>query len=250
MLIAGLNKTTLLDYPGCVAAAVFVGGCNFRCPFCHNGGLVLDPLAQGVYLEDEILAFLEKRKGVLKGVCITGGEPTLHADLPEFLFRIKGAGYKVKLDTNGYAPDVLEALMDEKLVDYVAMDIKNSLDKYALTVGIYNGENTGAFEADKIRRSVSLLKKSSIMYEFRTTVIKEFHTREDLLKIADWIKGCPGYYLQQYQDNENILCRVNDSCAKDGVSSFHGYSKEEMEEMAGMVRQVPGMTGEVFLRGV
>lgn len=250
MLIAGLNKTTLLDYPGCVAATVFVGGCNFRCPFCHNGTLVLDPLAQGAYAEEEIFAFLEKRKGILKGVCITGGEPTLHADLREFIVRIKEAGYKVKLDTNGYAPDVLAMLMDDKLVDYVAMDLKNCPDKYALTIGMDRGKGERGFEIDKIKRSVSLLKKSSVLYEFRTTVVKEFHTREDLIQIADWIKGCPCYYLQQYQDNENILCLMKEGRGKSGVRPFHGYSKEEMEQMAALLRQVPGMTGEVSLRGV
>lgn len=250
MLIAGLNKTTLLDYPGCVAATVFVGGCNFRCPFCHNGALVLNPLAQDVHSEEEILVFLKKRKGILKGVCITGGEPTLHADFLDFIFKIKEIGYKVKLDTNGYAPDVLKILVGDKLVDYVAMDLKNCPDKYALTVGMDKGKSGGAFEIERIRRSVSFLKKSSVMYEFRTTVVKEFHTREDLVQIADWIKGCPRYYLQQYQDNENILCRMNKGGGKSGVSSFHGYSKEEMEQMAALLRQTPGMTGEVSLRGV
>lgn len=250
MLIAGLNKTTLLDYPGCVAATVFVGGCNFRCPFCHNGALVLNPLAQDVHSEEEILIFLKKRKGILKGVCITGGEPTLHADFLDFISKIKEIGYKVKLDTNGYAPDVLKMLVGDKLVDYVAMDLKNCPDKYALTVGMDKGKSGGAFEIERIRRSVSFLKKSSVMYEFRTTVVKEFHTREDLVQIADWIKGCPRYYLQQYQDNENILCRMNKGGGKSGVSPFHGYSKEEMEQMAALLRQTPGMTGKVSLRGV
>ena len=126
MLIAGLNKTTLLDYPGRVAATIFVGGCNFRCPFCHNGGLVLDPLYQGVYSEEEILSFLKKRKSILRGVCITGGEPTLHADLPEFIEKIRALGYQVKLDTNGYAPHVLEQLLGKQMVDYVAMDIRTA----------------------------------------------------------------------------------------------------------------------------
>lgn len=250
MLIAGLSKTTLLDYPGCVAAAVFVGGCSFRCPFCHNGGLVLDPLSQASYAEEEIFAFLKKRKGVLKGVCITGGEPTIHADLPEFISKVKTIGYKVKLDTNGYAPDVLERLIDEKVVDYVAMDIKNCADKYAATVGMASVEGESGFEIEKIRQSVSLLKRSSILYEFRTTVVKEFHTREDLLKITDWIKGSPYYYLQQYQDNENILNRVAGGSGIDGESPFHGYTKEEMEEMAAALQQAPGMTGKVYLRGI
>lgn len=255
MLIAGLNKTTLLDYPGCVAATIFVGGCNFRCPFCHNGGLVLGPLSQQLYSEEEILAFLQKRKNVLKGVCVTGGEPTLQADLPEFLSKVKEMGYRVKLDTNGYKPDVLEELLGKKLLDYVAMDIKNCPEKYAVTVGLRTRESW-----QQIHSSIKILKASSIPYEFRTTVVKELHTKEDLIKIGEWIKGCSFYYLQQYQDNENMLCRVahrgEDALVLEEEASisdfeyFHGYAKEEMEQMADAVRQVPGMTGQVILRGI
>lgn len=237
MLIAGLNKTTLLDYPGRVAATVFVGGCNFRCPFCHNGGLVLDPLYQGVYSEEEILSFLKKRKSVLRGVCITGGEPTLHADLPEFIEKIRALGYQVKLDTNGYAPHVLEQLLGKQMVDYVAMDIKNCREKYAMTVGTCDEDSK--FCLDRLEQSVELLKQSGIDYEFRTTVVKELHTGEDLLKIAEWIKGCPRYFLQQYQDNENVIRQ-----------GFHGYSKDEMERIAESIREVLGMNGEIALRGV
>lgn len=250
MLIVGFNKTTLLDYPGRVAATIFVGGCNFRCPFCHNGGLVLDPLSQESYSEKEIFEFLQKRKNVLKGVCITGGEPTLHADLPEFISKVKDLGYQVKLDTNGYAPGVLKRLLDERLIDYVAMDIKNCPDKYAMTAGI-------TFQLNRIEQSVCILKESSVPYEFRTTVVKELHTEEDMLKIADWIKGCPYYFLQQYQENENVIYSIvhEDSESGDrrkgsGSPRFHGYSKEEMEQIAEALRQVPGMTGEIILRGI
>lgn len=255
MLIAGLNKTTLLDYPGCVAATIFVGGCNFRCPFCHNGGLVLEPLSQQLYSEEEILSFLQKRKNVLKGVCITGGEPTLQADLPEFLLKVKEMGYRVKLDTNGFKPDVLEELLGKKLLDYVAMDIKNCPEKYAVTAGLSTGEGW-----KQIHNSIKILKAASIPYEFRTTVVKELHTKEDLIKIGEWIKGCSLYYLQQYQDNENILCRIEqrdeeaqvleETELKTVFEFFHGYAKEEMEQMAEAVRKVPGMTGEVILRGI
>lgn len=257
MLIAGLNKTTLLDYPGCVAATVFTGGCNFRCPFCHNGTLVLEPLSQQLYTEKEILDFLEKRKNVLKGVCITGGEPTIQADLPDFLLKLKNMGYQVKLDTNGYHPDVLEKLLDKKLLDYVAMDIKNCREKYAVTAGMCNDE---VFDLKRINDSVRMLKESSVLYEFRTTVVKEFHRKEDLVKIAEWIKGCPFYYLQQYQDNENMICQMarrkagtdflEETADLSDLEYFHGYSKEEMEQMADVLRQVPGMTGEVILRGI
>lgn len=245
MLIAGLNKTTLLDYPGCVATTVFVGGCNFRCPFCHNGGLVLAPFSQGVFTEEEIFTFLNKRKNVIKGVCITGGEPTLHADLPEFIEKIKDMGYRVKLDTNGYMPNIIKQLLDKELLDYVAMDIKNCPDKYAMTVGRSDAQD---FDMDKICQSVDLLKKSSIIYEFRTTVVKEFHTKEDLLKIAEWIKGCPYYYLQQYQDSENMLCRIAEGNVRTDVEAFHGYSGEEMEKMAKALRKVEGMAGKIGLR--
>lgn len=252
MLIAGFNKTTLLDYPGRVAATVFVGGCNFRCPFCHNGGLVLEPLSGEVYSEAEILEFLKKRKNVLKGVCITGGEPTLQADLPEFLSKLKAIGYQVKLDTNGYMPEVLERLLDANLLDYVAMDIKNCRDKYALTAGIHSTN----FSIDRIERSVSVLKASSIPYEFRTTVVRELHTLEDMRKIAQWLSGCPRYFLQQYQDSENVIYSLIHEPAKVcgektvEVAYFHGYNREEMEQIAGELRKVPGMTGEVSLRGV
>lgn len=263
MLIAGLNKTTLLDYPGRVAAAVFVSGCNFRCPFCHNGGIVLEPFSQKSYTETEIFAFLEKRKNVLKGVCITGGEPTLYDDLPEFVERVRALGYQVKLDTNGYAPKLLKELLKKHLLDYVAMDIKNCPKKYALTVGMCRkAEEKGSngqmkFQMDQIRESVSALKESGIDYEFRTTVVKELHTRDDLLEIADWIKGCPRYFLQLYQDNENVIYSVlhrggerkkwEDETDFEG---FHGYGKAEMEELAEMLQAVPGMTGKVYLRGV
>lgn len=253
MLIAGLNKTTLLDYPGRVAATIFVGGCNFRCPFCHNGGIVLDPASQGIYEEADVLAFLKKRKNLLKGVCITGGEPTLQGDLPEFLCRVKRLGYQVKLDTNGYKPEVLKGLLEKGLLDYVAMDIKNCPEKYGMSVGM-DKQWKGA---DQIERSITLLKNSGIDYEFRTTVVKELHTREDLLKIAEWIKGCPRYFLQQYQDSENILFSIlhpNKEREKGAsvlwTDGFHGYGREEMKEFAEAVGQVLEMTGEVFVRGL
>lgn len=149
------------------------------------------------------MIFLEKRKKLLKGVCITGGEPTLQADLPKFLSKVKKMGYRVKLDTNGYKPEVLEDLLAEKLLDYVAVDIKNCPEKYAMTAGLCTGEVW-----KQIQDSIKILSNSSIPYEFRTTVVKELHTKEDLMKIGEWIKGCPFYYLQQYQDNENVLGRI------------------------------------------
>lgn len=238
MLILGLNKTTLLDYPGRVAATIFTGGCNFRCPFCHNGGLVLEPALQPSKSEEEILEFLGRRKNILKGVCITGGEPTLQADLDLFLGKIKELGYSVKLDTNGYAPLVLEKLLEEGLVDYVAMDIKNCPEKYAYTAG-FTGEREAGFALEKVEKSVDLLKRSGISYEFRTTVVREFHRKEDFKRIGEWISGCSSYFLQQFRENENMIGQ-----------GYHAYDREEMEALQRETEQVPGMKGKVFLRGV
>ena len=197
MLIQGLNKTTLLDFPGHVAATVFTPGCNMRCPFCHNADMVNGTLADiGV---ETILTFLEKRKKVLQGVCITGGEPTLQKELPEFIKRIKELGLLVKLDTNGTNPQMLKSLYIDGLLDYVAMDIKNSYEKYKLTAGTQN------VSLDIIRESIFLIQNSEIPYEFRTTVVREFHEPEDIEAICREIHGAEAYYLQSYTDSDNIL---------------------------------------------
>lgn len=220
MQIHGLNKTTLLDYPGHVAATVFTGGCNFRCPFCHNGGLVLEPHKQLVIAEEDVLAFLRKRKGILTGVCITGGEPTLQKDLTDFIRKVKELGYLVKLDTNGYRPDVLEMLIENKLVDYVAMDIKTSLENYAVVTGINN------VDTSVIKRSVSVLQESDVEYEFRTTVVKELHSREDFERMGQWLKESKAIYLQAYRDNEMVIGKGLNPC-----------TREEMEEYAEILRR-------------
>ncbi len=214
MRIAGLNKTTLLDYPGHVAATVFAVGCNFCCPFCHNKDLVIERNPE-LISEQEVLAFLKKRKGILEGVCITGGEPTLQPDLKDFIRKIKQLGYLVKLDTNGYRPDAAADLLGEHLLDYIAMDIKNSKAKYGVTAG------QADVDVEKIADSVELIKGSGIDYEFRTTVIRELHTEEDLMEIGDWIKGSSRYYLQAYEENENVI-----------QGGFHAYSAEEMQDFA------------------
>lgn len=248
MLIGGLNKTTLLDYPGHVAATIFTGGCNFRCPFCHNAGLVLTPSSAEIYSEEDVFSFLKKRKNILQGVCITGGEPTLSADLPAFIEKIKETGYKVKLDTNGYRPEVLQNLLTEGLLDYVAMDIKNSPKKYVYTAGV-------ELDFGKIRESIELLKTSGIDYEFRTTVVKELHNTDDFLQIAKWIKGCSKYFLQQFVENENLL-GMQSSIGLQNMGSyliysgFHSYDKVEMEMLAAEVRKVLGSDCKVELRGV
>ena len=199
MQIHGLNKTTLLDYPEHVACTVFCGHCNFRCPFCQNADLVLNPSSQPCIPTDEFKDFLSKRKGMLEGVCITGGEPTLQSDLTDFISYIKELGLLVKLDTNGYRPEVLSNLMDAKLIDYVAMDLKSSKEGYTTAVGLKQ------FDLGAIEASVDLLLKGNVPYEFRTTVVKELHSREDFLSIAEWIKGCRSYYLQSYSESGAIL---------------------------------------------
>ncbi len=213
MQIHGFNKTTLLDYPGHLASTIFLGGCNFRCPFCHNASLVLAPSDQPTISEEEVFHTLNKRKGILEGVCITGGEPTLYPDLPEFIRKIKALGLLVKLDTNGNNPTLLKNLVSGGDVDYVAMDIKNSKDKYSLSSGI------DSFDTTKISESISYLLSSDINYEFRTTVMKEHHTMEDIISIGKWIKGSKAYYLQSYKDSGDII--------SPGLSS---YSKSELNE--------------------
>lgn len=195
----GINKLTLLDYPGHLACTLFTGRCNLRCPFCHNAGLVLAPEAEPRIPTEDILQFLKKRSGTLEGVCVTGGEPTLQPDLRSFLRECKELGYLVKLDTNGTRPDVLEKALAAGLLDYIAMDIKNCPDRYAETAGL-SGIRLSAFE-DSIR----LIRGSGLPYEFRTTVVRELHTREDLLAIGEWLKGSKTYVLQAFVDSGSLI---------------------------------------------
>jgi len=197
MKIHGLQKMTLLDFPGHVACTVFLGGCDFRCPFCHNFELV-DGTEKPIMDDSELLSFLESRTALLDGVAITGGEPCLHKDLPELIKKIRAIGYPVKLDTNGYHPELLKQLIDGGLVDYVAMDIKNSPEKYALTCGL------DEMDLSPIYRSIEILMSSNIDYEFRTTVIKEFHSEEDFHKIGEMIKGAKAYFLQRFTDRDSV----------------------------------------------
>ena len=200
MRIDGLQKMTLLDFPGKVACTVFTGGCNFRCPFCHNALLVTKLPEKPDYTEDEILSFLEKRIGLLDGVAITGGEPLLNPDIADFIRKIRDMGYAVKLDTNGSFPERLKAIVSEGLVDYVAMDIKNRREKYAETVGLKN------LDLSKIEESVEFLKSGAVDYEFRTTVVKQFHTVEDIRAAAEWISGAKRYFLQNFVDSGELIC--------------------------------------------
>lgn len=214
MLISGLQKLTLLDYPGKMACTVFTGGCDFRCPFCHNASLVRNPEDFPKINEDEFFDFLEKRKNILEGVCITGGEPTIQKGLKEFIIRIREKGYLIKLDTNGNHPEILKELVNEGLVDYVAMDIKNSIEKYPITVDVKN------FNIKNIKESVDFLLSDIVDYEFRTTVVKELHNEDDIVSIAKWIKGAKRYFLQGFVDSGDLIC--------DGYS---GYDKKEMESL-------------------
>ena len=199
MKIYGLQKLTLLDYPGKTACTLFTGGCNFRCPFCHNSNLVTGEFPEAI-AENELFAFLKKRAGILDGVCITGGEPLLNPDIEEFIKKIHSLGYSVKLDTNGSNPGFLKKLLEEKTIDYVAMDIKNSKELYGKTAGIEN------FDVLPICESVELLKNSGVQYEFRTTIVKEFHDTENIEKIGKWLKGAKKHFLQNFVDSEfNIM---------------------------------------------
>jgi len=218
--IYGLNKTTLLDYPGHVAATVFTGGCNFRCPYCHNSSLVTGVGAAEVMPEEELFCFLDRRRGVLEGVCITGGEPALHKDLGNFIRKIKEMGYLVKLDTNGYQPGVLWNLLEEGILDYIAMDVKGSRKRYGEASGIAN------MNLSRVEESIGMIRDSKIEYEFRTTVVKGLHTEEDMEDIGKWIAGCRAYYLQSYRENENVL-----------MPGYDSFDREEMEKFVEIARK-------------
>ena len=229
MKIHGLQKMTLLDFPGRVACTVFLGGCDFRCPFCHNFELA-DGSAKPVMEEEELLSFLKKRQGLLDGVAFTGGEPCLHRDLPDLIRRIRELGFAVKLDTNGYHPWLLQALLEEGLIDYAAMDIKNCPEKYALTCGV------SEVNMDTVRESIALLMNSGIDYEFRTTVVEEFHQAEDFHGIGELIRGARHYYLQCFTDRDSVP-----------FGNLHAPSKEALEAYAEIARQY---VSDTSIRGV
>lgn len=199
MIISGLQKMTLLDFPDNVACTVFTEGCNLRCPFCHNSALVtnLDPSSR--YDTDEVFNFIKSRKGILDGVAITGGEPLLQKNIDVFIAKIKDLGLKVKLDTNGTFPEKLKELVNAELIDYVAMDVKNSQEKYAETVGVKN------FDLTPINESIDFLLSGKTKYEFRTTVVKEFHTEADIELVAQRISGAEKYFLQNFEDSGALI---------------------------------------------
>lgn len=200
MNIVGFQKMTLLDFPGKVACTVFTGGCNFRCPFCHNASLVTHIDVNNKIEESEILEFLKKRQGLIDGVCITGGEPLLNDDISDFLMKIKNLGYLIKLDTNGSFPNRLSELVNDGLVDYVAMDIKNSKEKYKTTTDCIG------LNIRDIEKSVTFLMNSNVDYEFRTTIVRELHTNDDIESIGKWIQGAKRYFLQNFVDSGDLIC--------------------------------------------
>ena len=222
MNIHGFTKTTLLDYPGLVAATIFTGGCNFRCPFCHNFDLVLNPTIFPQEDTNDILSFLKKRYGILKGVCISGGEPTLNKDLGDFIAQIKDIGYKVKLDTNGYHPEVIKKLLDKELIDYIAMDIKAGRDNYSLATGIND------IDVKTIEESVNIIQASNISYEFRTSAVKNIHSSLDFEDIGDWLSSDCNYFLQNYKATDGIGSINCDSFNEDELKTFLNIIKEHI----------------------
>ena len=220
MLIKGLQKLTLLDFPEKMACTVFTFGCNFRCPFCHNASLVLSDRADGaIIFEEEFFSFLQKRRGILEGVCITGGEPTLQPDLPDFIRKIRAMGYAVKLDTNGYRPAVLKALVDEGLLDYVAMDVKNSLPCYGETVGIRR------FDPAPVEASIDFLMEGHVPFEFRTTLVKGLHTPECIEAMGRRVAGDERFFLQTFEDSGDLI--------GEGLSAF---DRDETEALLAVLR--------------
>lgn len=229
MIIHGLQKLTLLDFPGHTACTVFLGGCDLRCPFCHNADL-MDMSAPGVMDETELLDFLKKRRGLLDGVAFTGGEPLLRNDLPELMEKVRSLGYLVKLDTNGCHPRLLKTVLDGGLADYVAMDIKNSPARYAGTCGVEN------VDMDSINSSIELLMSEASDYEFRTTVVAQLHDEDSFRSIGPWIKGAKRYFLQAFTDRDSV--------------PFSGFSAPEREKMDAYAQIVRPFVPSVSLRGL
>lgn len=230
MKICGLQSLTLLDFPGRVACTVFTAGCNMRCPFCHNADLVLSPDAPEEMSMEAFFAFLQKRQGLLDGVCVTGGEPLLQAGLIEFFQRVKEMGFTTKLDTNGFLTERLRQTVESGAVDYVAMDVKNDPSRYAETVGIPD------FPVEPILASVQYLMTCGVEYEFRTTVVRELHRAGNLTAIAEWLRGAKRYFLQGFRDSGALL-----------GTGLHPYSPQEMR---GLLARVRAVLPQAELRGV
>jgi len=217
MNIGGFQETSLLDYPGKVAAIIWTTGCNFRCPFCYNPDLVFEK-TDNVSIE-HILSFLDARKGKIDALSISGGEPFLQRDLKDFISQVKNRGYLVKVDTNGSFPDRMKELLDEGLIDYLSMDVKATKNKYNEITGV-------SVDVDDIRTSIDLIKEHAGDYEFKTTVIPKFHQKEDIVEIARWLKGSKKYFLQQFKSNTSII----------SSEIFSPYSKEELLNMCETIK--------------
>lgn len=230
MRICGLQKLSMVDFPGKLAATVFTGGCDLRCPFCHNAPLVTRAAEQPELSRQEVLDFLRSRRGLLDGVVLSGGEPLLHPGAADFLREVRDLGFSVKLDTNGCHPAALAEILERRLVDYVAMDIKNSPEKYPQTVGV------PAFNLDPVRESVRLLRGGTVDYEFRTTVVQGLHTPADIESIGRWLEGAPRYYLQRFVDSGDLV--------------GSGCRSPEPEELRALAEAAAPWFQEVQLRGV
>ena len=230
MNISGIQKLTLLDFPGKLACTVFTSGCNFRCPFCHNASLVLPGMSDHID-EQEVFSFLKKREGILEGVCITGGEPCLQPDLETFIRKVRDIGFSVKLDTNGSFPEKLSSLLEKGLLDYVAMDIKTSKERYSEVCGVQNEKLL-----ENVQKSVEILKSSSVPHEFRTTPARELQTKEDFEKIGRWLSGEKRYFIQQYEASGEL---VGDEMTP--------YEKEELTEFAKVMKN---FVENVEIRGI
>ena len=229
MRIYGMEKLSLVDYDGKVATTLFTGSCNFRCGFCHNSPLVLDFKNLPTINEEEIFSYLKKRVGILEGVCISGGEPTLEKDLASFIEKIKGLGYSVKLDTNGTNPEIVKSLINNGLIDYLAMDIKNDRENYSKIIGF------DSYDTKQVENTVDFLLNGKFPYEFRTTLIKEFHTQENIAKIGEWIKGANKYFLQKFKDSE--------SCIQSHLSAVENSQVIKFRDI--LLKDIPN----TFLRG-
>ncbi|MGH4139885.1 anaerobic ribonucleoside-triphosphate reductase activating protein [Clostridium sp.] len=226
MNFSGINKTTLLDYPNHLACMLFVSGCNFRCPYCHNSSLVLNESTE-VYFQQDILNFLNKRVNILEGVCISGGEPTIYEDLKDFIIKIKAStSLKVKIDTNGTNPKLIKELINERLIDYVAMDIKSDIENYLDACGVKDHELL-----DNIKKSIDLLKENKVDYEFRTTVVKGIHTLRNFENIGKMLKGESKYYIQNYLDSGDILYKRNNK--KDVLTGFNESELNKIKNILG-----------------
>lgn len=212
MNIKGFTKTTLLDYPGYIASTIFTGGCNFNCPYCHNGDLVLDYNNLDNLTETYILDSIKKRCKMINNICISGGEPTIQPDLIDFLQKLKQFPLKIKLDTNGSNPKIIETAFNNNLIDYIAMDIKNSKEKYDITCD-------KSINLDNIESSINYIRSCGIDYEFRTTVIKEFHTINDMISIGKWLEGSKRYFIQQFIESDKQIKK-----------GFHAHNFETLKE--------------------